>query len=462
VTAAVPAVAPAVEMAALVATATATAARMAELVTGGVLTAVPVQAATQWTEELLQAADRTTAVATVGVGTVARSTNLISGRYVSAARWVERASRTSGAQASATAALGRDITGDYVRVGAAWLEGEITRAAARELTVEVRQALKSAPSTRRGVERAAVLDALLPRARREPVVEIARAVRGLRFVLDPDGTTQTALDAFEEQTLSVAVTGPAAHISLWTTAETAAALLTVLDQQVTAWFNDGDLPPEEPVDHDPDTGEARPVRYRRGRLLALAFGETMRGLLDRGMVGSHLGAAAHLSLTVDADRYAAGLGGDLHLPGHDDPIPLGNPTIARIVCDSTITPILTTAARGGCRGTGLHEQLREAARTVLYIGRAQRTVPPRLRRALEVRDGHCAFPDCRVSVSRCHAHHVAEWVADHGPTDLDNLVLLCSRHHHVVHEAGWTLSPNPGADPAASGYWAFAPPRHRP
>jgi hypothetical protein len=149
-------------MAALVDTVTAAAARMAELTSSGVFTAVPLAAATQWSEDLLTAVDRTTAVATHGVGLVGRSTNLISGRYVSAARWVERTTRTSGAQASATAAMGRDITGDYTRVGAAWLSGAITRAAVRELTVEVRQALKSAPSSRRGVERAAVLDALLP------------------------------------------------------------------------------------------------------------------------------------------------------------------------------------------------------------------------------------------------------------------------------------------------------------
>jgi hypothetical protein len=81
---------------------------------------------------------------------------------------------------------------------------------------------------------------------------------------------------------------------------------------------------------------------------------------------------------------------------------------------------------------------------------------------LEVRDRHCAFPDCRVSVQRCHAHHVAEWVAHHGTTDLDNLVLLCSRHHHVVHEAGWTITPTPDFDPGSRGYWEFDPPRHRP
>jgi hypothetical protein len=82
----------------------------------------------------------------------------------------------------------------------------------------------------------------------------------------------------------------------------------------------------------------------------------------------------------------------------------------------------------------------------------------RLRRALEVRDGHCAFPDCRVDVSRTHAHHVAEWLRDNGSTDIDNLVLLCSRHHHAVHEGGWSVAATPGLDPGSTGHWRFTAP----
>ena len=75
--------------------------------------------------------------------------------------------------------------------------------------------------------------------------------------------------------------------------------------------------------------------------------------------------------------------------------------------------------------------LREANEPFLYVGRDYRVVPPRLRRALEHRDGHCAFPDCRVNVRRCRAHHVQHW--EHGGnTDLDNCVLLCEKHHRSV------------------------------
>ena len=65
-------------------------------------------------------------------------------------------------------------------------------------------------------------------------------------------------------------------------------------------------------------------------------------------------------------------------------------------------------------------------------------MPPPLRRALVVRDDGCRYPGCNRPPGWCDAHHVTHWV-DGGPTAVDNLVLLCDRHHHVVHEPGWQL-----------------------
>ncbi len=58
---------------------------------------------------------------------------------------------------------------------------------------------------------------------------------------------------------------------------------------------------------------------------------------------------------------------------------------------------------------------------------------------------------------RRHAHHVREWER-HGATDISNTVLLCVRHHHAVHEGGWTVTPVDEADPLSHGYWQFTPP----
>lgn len=71
----------------------------------------------------------------------------------------------------------------------------------------------------------------------------------------------------------------------------------------------------------------------------------------------------------------------------------------------------------------------------LDVGRKSRTIPPAIRRALQHRDGGCRFPGC--SCRRfVDAHHIVHW-ADGGETCLDNLVLLCRRHHRLVHEGGF-------------------------
>jgi HNH endonuclease len=65
-------------------------------------------------------------------------------------------------------------------------------------------------------------------------------------------------------------------------------------------------------------------------------------------------------------------------------------------------------------------------------------VPAATRRALNARDGGCRWPGCTRPPSWTAAHHVVHW-SHHGPTDQDNLVLLCRHHHWCVHEGGWTL-----------------------
>ncbi len=74
----------------------------------------------------------------------------------------------------------------------------------------------------------------------------------------------------------------------------------------------------------------------------------------------------------------------------------------------------------------------------LNIGRRARTIPPAIRRALMLRDRGCAFPGC-THTAFLHGHHVKHWL-NGGETSLDNVLLLCSPHHHMVHEGGWTVT----------------------
>jgi hypothetical protein len=80
----------------------------------------------------------------------------------------------------------------------------------------------------------------------------------------------------------------------------------------------------------------------------------------------------------------------------------------------------------------------------LSIGRKSRTIPPAIRRALQRRDGGCRFPGC--SCRRfVDAHHIVHW-ADGGETALNNLVLLCRRHHRLVHEGGFSVHAGAGGE----------------
>jgi hypothetical protein len=98
-------------------------------------------------------------------------------------------------------------------------------------------------------------------------------------------------------------------------------------------------------------------------------------------------------------------------------------TSRRLTCDAGVVQV--TAGADG---------------SVLDVGRRTRTIPPAVRRALQVRDGGCRFPGCGLRFTE--AHHLVHW-ADGGETTLDNLVLLCRFHHRRVHEDGFGVRRGP-------------------
>jgi 5-methylcytosine-specific restriction endonuclease McrA len=103
--------------------------------------------------------------------------------------------------------------------------------------------------------------------------------------------------------------------------------------------------------------------------------------------------------------------------------------------------VLSHDGEGGCElddGSALApETVRRLAcdASVVQNGRKTRAIPPAMRRALRARDRGCRFPGCE-NRRFVDAHHVHHW-ARGGPTELDNLVLLCRHHHRLVHEGGW-------------------------
>ncbi len=79
----------------------------------------------------------------------------------------------------------------------------------------------------------------------------------------------------------------------------------------------------------------------------------------------------------------------------------------------------------------------------LRLGRSKRHASPGQRLALAERDGGCVFPGCDRPVGWCDVHHVTEWDAEDGCTDVPVLALLCRHHHGVTHRAGWSMAAEP-------------------
>lgn len=76
---------------------------------------------------------------------------------------------------------------------------------------------------------------------------------------------------------------------------------------------------------------------------------------------------------------------------------------------------------------------------LLDLGRATRTATAAQRRALALRDRGCSHPGCDRPARWCHVHHIVEWHAGNGPSDLNNMVLLCSAHHRLMHHSEWQI-----------------------
>jgi hypothetical protein len=111
--------------------------------------------------------------------------------------------------------------------------------------------------------------------------------------------------------------------------------------------------------------------------------------------------------------------------GHDEALDVAS--WERLSCDATIVRLITDPETGHVRA----------------LGRATRVPDARLRAAVEQRDDNrCTFPGC-LRRHHLEAHHIKHWTRHNGRTDQDNLTMLCRRHHHAVHDAGWTLRREP-------------------
>jgi hypothetical protein len=157
-----------------------------------------------------------------------------------------------------------------------------------------------------------------------------------------------------------------------------------------------------------DPGDTRTPAQRRADALV----DLCRDRLDHGELPVQRSERPHIVAHVSLEALEGRAGRPCEL----DATGVITPNQARMLaCDAKVTRVIT--------GPGSQP---------LDVGRTTRVIPAGIRLALMVRDNGCAVDGCRAPRRWCDAHHIIHW-ADGGPTALDNLVLLCRRHHRQIH-----------------------------
>ncbi|HEX2185597.1 MAG TPA: DUF222 domain-containing protein [Chloroflexota bacterium] len=223
--------------------------------------------------------------------------------------------------------------------------------------------------------------------------------------LDPDGAPPTDAEAKELRNELFLSRTPDGGVKLrgYLQADTAETLYALLGSLAK---------PDSAINGVPDQ---RTEPHRNGDGLA----DIVHGAANLGVAPAQGGEKPHLSIQLDINDLLDGTG----LATADGGAVFCPQAVRRIACDAGLVPIV------------LNEES-----LPLDVGRAKRLVNPSQRRALVARDKGCAFPGCHLSARWADAHHIQHWI-DGGPTDLHNLVLLCRRHHRLLHDkrSGWSI-----------------------
>ena len=286
---------------------------------------------------------------------------------------------------------------------------------------EIVTALDALPPEVDAATRARGEEFLVAQARTHGPHRLARLGKHLLHTLDPDcGDRLARLEAHERDRRGLTITRRnrgGFRLRGELDDELGATLLTALD------------PLAAPRPSDAAGRDLRTVEHRYADALA----DLLQIALTAGKLPTSGGARPTLVITAPLaalQGQLASAGGDLRWAG-----PVSGETVRRLACDAGIIPVVLGAAG-----------------EPLDVGRLSYPVTMAIRRALEARDQGCAFPGCERPPTWCAAHHIWHW-EDGGPTSVDNTVLLCERHHIVVHHQGWTVRI------AENGMPEFTPPR---
>ena len=270
--------------------------------------------------------------------------------------------------------------------------------------------IDSAGNDRNWQDLADLLPGLIDLAQVATFERWAREVRGIAQRLDQDGGYDPASDPANNHLHLVPTTDGITYVSGQLVGELALTIKKLIDGETERVLKRYRADAEA-------TGGETPVPSR-----AQACAEALGELVDRGSgVPEGSGKLPEPEIVVILnDTGDTEDGGELT---DDDGNHLSPHILRFIIAAAMIRPLEVS-------GSG--DPLR-MGRTLRYANRHQR-------RALLARDGGCIFPGCDRPASWCDVHHVDEWDAN-GPTDIDNIGLLCRHHHRVTHRPGWTMTP---------------------
>ncbi len=232
---------------------------------------------------------------------------------------------------------------------------------------------------------------------------LTRLARHTIDLLDPDGTLRDAdwQSAVRSLTL-VSNRDGTGSLRAQLTAEALEKAQTVLGAYA------------KPVPSGPDGTDPRDPAKR----MHDAFLDVLGHALNAGDLPASGGTPTSVVVHVREDQLEARAG--LAVTDNGNLIPVST---ALQLAGNSLAFTLVTTSRG----------------VPLWLGRTTRIATPGQSVALAARDGGCAFPGCDRPPSMCERHHVKEWVADAGPTDIDDLVLLCGFHHREFKRRGWVV-----------------------
>ncbi len=164
-----------------------------------------------------------------------------------------------------------------------------------------------------------------------------------------------------------------------------------------------------PAPSEPDQGELSVAQLQVEALVAAVSSETPRR------------PTADITVHIDLTTACHGRH-DATLCELSDGTRLPVSAVQRLCCEATIA-----LAAVGERGEAV------------AVGREFRTATRAQPRALRAVYATCAHPHCEIAFDRCRIHRIRFW-RHGGRTDLSNMIPVCDRHHHVVHEGGWQLT----------------------